>query len=64
MAITPLEDLFTHRLHQSYNRSIRVVGSSEHIPRRRYQVAHDVVDLLKRLPLLLVAKIRQLLFSS
>jgi hypothetical protein len=64
MAITPIEDLFTHRLHQSYDQSIRVGGSCENIPRRRYKVAHDAVNLLKRLPLLLVAKIRQLLFYS
>jgi hypothetical protein len=49
MALAPIEDLFTHRLHQAYKRSMRAADSSRNIFRRRYKVASDVVDLLKRL---------------
>lgn len=42
MAITPIEDLFTYRLHQAYNRPTG--ASSMNI----FGVAHYVVTMLKR----------------
>lgn len=44
MAITPIEDLFTHTLHQAYKRSTLAGASSTNI----LGVAHYVVELLKR----------------
>jgi hypothetical protein len=44
MAITPIEDLFTYRLHQAYNRSTLAGVSSTN----RFGVARYVVEILKR----------------
>lgn len=44
MPITPIEDLFTYRLHQAYNRSTLAGASST----KRLGVAHYVVEMLKR----------------
>jgi hypothetical protein len=45
MAITPIEDLFTHTLHQAYNRSTLAGASSTNI----LGVVHYVVEMLKRI---------------
>ena len=45
MAITPIEDLFTHRLHQAHNRPTLADACSTNILR----VVHDVVEVFKRL---------------
>ncbi|WHZ25353.1 MAG: hypothetical protein OJF51_000148 [Nitrospira sp.] len=44
MAITPIEDLFTYRLHQAYNRSMPAGASSTNM----FGVARYVVEMLKR----------------
>lgn len=44
MAITPIEDLFTYRLHQACNRSTLAGASSTN----RLGMAHYVVEMLKR----------------
>ncbi len=45
MAIAPIEDLFSHRLHQAYNRSTLAETSFANILR----LAHYVMQMLKRL---------------
>jgi hypothetical protein len=47
MAIAPIEDLFTDRLHQTHNRSMLAGGPSSTILRRNLRVAHFIVDVLK-----------------
>jgi hypothetical protein len=47
MAIAPIEDLFTDRLHQAHNRSMLAGGPSSTILRRNLRVIHFIVGVLK-----------------
>ena len=47
MAIAPIEDLFTDRLHQTHNRSMLAGGPSSTILRRNLRVVHFIVDVFK-----------------
>jgi hypothetical protein len=47
MAIAPIEDLFTDRLHHANNRSMLAGDPSSTILRRNLRVVHFIVDVLK-----------------
>ncbi|MFY4730476.1 hypothetical protein [Nitrospira sp. BLG_2] len=48
MAITPIENLYAHRLRQTYIASTLTGAASTNVPQRRFRVAQYVREVLKR----------------